>query len=53
MRVNKDWFPFCMAKVDNENKFVESEKLNSQMTDESRDMDYEVQNLVGRSKDGN
>ena len=23
------------------------------MTDESRDMDYEVQNSVGRSKDGN
>ena len=42
-----------MAKVDNENKCVESVKLNSQMTDESRDMDYEVQNSVGRSKDGN
>ena len=53
MRVNKDLFPSCMAKVDNENKCVESEKLNSQMTDESRDMDYEVQNSVGRSKDGN
>jgi len=59
MRVNKDLFPSCMAKVDNENKlvdnenkFVESEKLNSQMTDESRDMDYKVQNSVGRSKDG-
>ena len=30
MRVNEDLFPSCMqAKVDNENKCVESEKLNS------------------------
>ena len=30
-----------------------TEKLNSRMTDKSRDMDYKVQNSVGRSKDGN
>ena len=29
MRVNEYLFPSCMAKVDNENKCVESEKLNS------------------------
>jgi len=52
MRVNEDLFPSCMAKVDNENNCVESEKLNSRMTDKSRDMDYKVQNLVGKSKDG-
>ena len=32
MRVNEDLFPSCMAKVDNENKCVESEKSNSQET---------------------
>ena len=47
MRVNEDLFPSYMAKVDNENNCVESEKLNSRMTDKSRDMDYKVQNLVG------
>ena len=52
MRVTKDLFPSCMTKVDNENKCVESEKLNSRMTDKSRDMDCKVQNSVGRSKDG-
>jgi len=52
MRVNEDLFPFCMAKVDNENKCVESEKLNSRMTDKLGDTDYKVQNLVSRSKDG-
>jgi len=41
-----------MAKVDNENKCVESEKLNSRMTDKSGDTDYKVQNSVSRSKDG-
>ena len=53
MRVNEDLFPSCMAKVDNENRCVESEKLNSQMTDKSGEgTDYKVQNLVSRSKDG-
>jgi len=52
MRVNEDLFPSCMAKVDNENKCVESEKLNSRMTDKLGDTDYKVQNLVSRSKDG-
>ena len=52
MRVNEDLFPSCMAKVDNKNNCVESKKLNSRMTDKSRDMDYKVQNSVGRSKDG-
>jgi len=51
MRVNEDLFPSCMAKVDNENKCVESEKLNSRMTDKSGDTDYKVQNSVSRSKD--
>ncbi|KAG2583531.1 hypothetical protein PVAP13_6KG262000 [Panicum virgatum] len=32
MRVNEDLFLSCTAKVDNENKCVESEKLNSQET---------------------
>ena len=52
MRVNEDLFPSCMAKVNSKNKCVESEKLNSQMTDKSGDIDYKVQNLVSRSKDG-
>ena len=52
MRVNEDLFPSCMAKVDNKNKCVESEKLNSRMTDKSGDTDYKVQNSVSRSKDG-
>ena len=52
MRVNEDLFPSCMAKVDNENKCVESEKLNFRMTDKSGDTDYKVQNSVSRSKDG-
>ena len=52
MRVNEYLFPSCMAKVDNENKCVESEKLNSRMTDKLGDTDYKVQNLVSRSKDG-
>ena len=52
MKVNKDLFPSRMAKVDNENKCVESEKLNSRMTDKSGDTDYKVQNSVSRSKDG-
>ena len=52
MRVNEDLFPSCMAEVDNENKCVESEKLNSGMTDKLGDTDYKVQNLVSRSKDG-
>ena len=52
MRVNEDLFPSCMAEVDNENKCVESEKLNFRITDKSADMDYTVQNSVGRSKDG-
>ena len=52
MRVNEYLFPSCMAKVDNENKCVESEKLNSRMTDKSGDTDYKVQNSVSRSKDG-
>ena len=51
MRVNEDLFPSCMAKVDNENKCVESEKLNSRMTDKSGDMDYKVQNSVNKFKD--
>ena len=41
-----------MAKVDNEDKCVESENLNSRMTDKSGDIDYKVQNSVSRSKDG-
>ena len=52
MRVNEDLFPSCMARVDNENKCVESEKLNSRMTDKSGDTDYKAQNSVSRSKDG-
>ena len=52
MRVNEDLFPSCMAKVDNKNKCVESEKLNSRMTDKLGDTDYKVQNSVSRSKDG-
>ena len=52
MRVNEYLFPSCMAKVDNENKCVESEKLNSRMTDKSGDTNYKVQNSVSRSKDG-
>jgi len=42
MRVNEDLFSSYMAKVDNENKCVQSEKLNSRMTDESGDTDYKV-----------
>jgi len=52
MRVNEDLFPSCMARVDNENKCVESEKLNSGMTDKSGDTDYKAQNSISRSKDG-
>ena len=51
MRVNEDLFPSCMARVDNENKCVESENLNSRMTDKSEDMDYKVQNSVNKFKD--
>ena len=51
MRVNEDLFPSCMAKVDNENKCVESEKLNFRMTNKSGDMNYKVQNLVNKFKD--
>ena len=50
MRVNEDLFPSCMTKVDNENKCVESEKLNSRMTDKSGDMDYKIQNSVNKFK---
>ena len=52
MRVNEDLFPSCMARVDNKNKCVKSEKLNSRMTDKSGDTDYKAQNSVSRSKDG-
>ena len=52
MRVNEDLFPSCMARVDNKNKCVESEKLNSRMTDKSGDTDYKTQNSISRSKDG-
>ena len=52
MRVNEDLFPFCMAKVDNENKCVESENLNFRTTNKSGDTYYKVQNSVSRSKDG-
>ena len=51
MRVNEDLFPSCMARVDNENKCVESEKLNSRMTDKLGDIDCKVQNLVNKFKD--
>ena len=51
MRVNEDLFPSCMAKVDNENKCVESEKLNFRMTNKLGDMNYKVQNLVNKFKD--
>ena len=51
MRVNEYLFPSCMAEVDNENKCVESEKLNFRITDKSADMDYKVQNSISRSKD--
>ena len=51
MRVNEDLFPSCMAKVDNENKCVESENLNLRMSDKSGDMDYKVQNSVNKFKD--
>ena len=51
MRVNEDLFPSCMAKVDNEDKCVESENLNSRMTDKSGDIDYKVQNSVNKFKD--
>ena len=51
MRVNEDLFPSCMARVDNENKCLESENLNSRMTDKSGDMDYKVQNSVNKFKD--
>ena len=40
MRVNEDLFPSRMAKVDNENKCVESEKLNFRTTDKSGDTYY-------------
>ena len=51
-RVNEDLFPSRIAKVDNKNKCVESEKLNFRTTDKSGDTYYKVQNLVSRSKDG-
>jgi len=51
MSTNEDLFPSCMAKVDNEDKCVESENLNSRMTDKSGDMDYKVQNSVNKFKD--
>ena len=51
MRVNKDLFPSYMAKVDNENKCVKSEKLNSRMTDKLGDINCKVQNLVNKFKD--
>ena len=40
-----------MAKVDNEDKRIESENLNSRKTDKSGDMDYKVQNSVNKFKD--
>ena len=40
-----------MAKVDNEDKRIESENLNSRITDKSGDMDYKVQNSVNKFKD--
>ena len=52
MRVNEDLFPSRMAKVDNENKCVESENLNFRTTNKSGDTYYKVQNSVSRSKDG-
>jgi len=51
MRVNEDLFPSCVAKVDNENKCVKSEKLNSRMTDKLGDINCKVQNLVNKFKD--
>ena len=40
-----------MAKVDNEDKCIESENLNSRMADRSGDMDYKLQNSVNKFKD--
>ena len=47
----EDLFPYCMAKVDNKDKSVESENLNLRMSDKSGDMDYKVQNSVNKFKD--
>ena len=51
MSINEDLFTSCMAKVDNEDKRIESENLNSRITDKSGDMDYKIQNSVNKFKD--